>query len=210
MSSNPTIAVLDYGMGNLRSVAKAFESRGAAVEITSDPAGLERFDGCILPGVGAFPTAMDRISRSGLDQAIPQFASTGRPVLGICLGLQLLFDSSDELGGAAGLGLLQGDVRTLETGGLKLPHIGWAEVQWKLESVLVEGIPSGETFYFVHSHVVHPAASAVVGTANYGEEFVCAVAVDNVFGVQFHPEKSSEAGLALVSNFVSLCQGREG
>lgn len=209
MSSNPTIAVLDYGMGNLRSVTKAFESRGAEVAVVSDPSALDSFDGCVLPGVGAFPKAMERISDSGFDQAIRRFASSGRAVLGICLGLQLLFDSSDELGGAAGLGLIQGDVLTLETDGLKLPHIGWAEVQWKADSALVEGIPSGETFYFVHSHVVHPAASAVVGTASYGEEFVCAVAVDNVFGVQFHPEKSSHAGLAMVSNFVSLCNGEE-
>ena len=192
-------------MGNLRSVAKAFESRGGAVEIVSEPSELERFDGCVLPGVGAFPRAMSQIIASGLDRAITDFAGSGRPLLGICLGLQLLFDSSDELGGAEGLGLLSGPVLTLDTGGLKLPHIGWAEVEWKEASPLIEGIPSGEAFYFVHSHVVNPDTAAAIGVARYGSEFVCVAGMENVYGVQFHPEKSSDAGLALISNFVGLC-----
>lgn len=208
MSTYPAIAVLDYGMGNLRSVTKAFESRGGAVEVVSEPSGLDRFDGCVLPGVGAFPRAMNQISASGLDRAILDFAKSGRPLLGICLGLQLLFDSSEELGGAAGLGLLPGRVLALDTGGLKLPHIGWAEVEWTEKSPLIGGIPSGEAFYFVHSYIVDSEPGAAIGVARYGKEFVCVVGRGNVFGVQFHPEKSSDAGLALISNFVGLCSGQ--
>ncbi len=209
MSGRPGIALLDYGMGNLRSVAKAFESRDAAIEVVSDPDQLERFVGCILPGVGAFPRAMERIASTGLDEAIARHVLSGRPILGICLGLQLLFDSSDELGGAEGLGLIPGPVRVLDSEGLKLPHIGWAAVQWESETPLAKGIESGEAFYFVHSHVAQPDPADIVGVTEYGTEFTCAVARDNVFGVQFHPEKSSEAGLRLVSNFVSLCDRGE-
>lgn len=194
-------------MGNLWSVAKAFESRGAAVEIVSDPDSLEGFEGCILPGVGAFPRAMERITASGLDESIHRYVASGRPILGICLGLQLLFDSSDEQGGAEGLGLIEGSVRMLDSAGLKLPHIGWAPVEWKTESPLVDGIASGETFYFVHSFVAEPEDGTTVGVSHYGTDFSCAVSSGNVFGIQFHPEKSSDAGLRLISNFISLCTG---
>ena len=198
--------VLDYGMGNLRSVEKALERSGARVLRTSDPGDLERADGCVLPGVGAFPRAMERIRSLGLDEAIRTAVDAGMPILGICLGLQLLFESSTELGGADGLGLLAGHVVEVPAGGRKIPHIGWAAVTWSKPSPLTDGLRPGEPFYFVHSFVVEPSEDELVGTATYGGEFACVAARDNVFGVQFHPEKSSSAGLRLLRNFVGICE----
>ena len=199
------IAVLDYGTGNLRSVEKALEHVGVAATITSDATAARAADGLILPGVGAFPRAMERVRERGLDELISERHADGIPILGICLGLQLLFDSTTELGGAEGLGLLEGGVADLEADGLKVPHIGWSPVRWERESRLTEGIESETPFYFVHSFAPRPTSSELLGSAAYGARFACAAERDNVFGVQFHPEKSSAAGLRLLSNFAGVC-----
>jgi glutamine amidotransferase len=199
------IAILDYGVGNLRSVEKALEHVGAVATITSDATEVRAADGLILPGVGAFPRAMERIRERGLDELIAERREAGAPILGICLGLQLLFDSTTELGGAAGLGLLPGEVAELDAPGLKIPHIGWSPVRWEKESRLAEGIESDTPFYLVHSFAPRPASADLLGTAAYGARFACAAERDNVFGVQFHPEKSSAAGLRLLANFAGVC-----
>jgi glutamine amidotransferase len=199
------IAILDYGMGNLRSVEKALEHVGVTALLTSDAGEVRAADGVILPGVGAFPRAMERIRELGLDELIAERRAEGVPILGICLGLQLLFESSCELGGADGLGLLEGPVGELAAEGLKVPHIGWEPVRWERESRLTDGIPSGTPFYFVHSFAPRPQAEDLLGSAEYGARFACAAERDNVFGVQFHPEKSSAAGLRLLSNFAGVC-----
>jgi imidazole glycerol-phosphate synthase subunit HisH len=199
------IAILDYGMGNLRSVEKALEHVGATATVTADEGAVRAADGLILPGVGAFPRAMERIRERGLDELVAERVEAGFPVLGICLGLQLLFESSSELTGADGLGLLPGPVGLLSAPGLKVPHIGWARVRWERESRLTDGIESETPFYFVHSFTPRPGGDDLLGSAEYGERFACAAERDNVFGVQFHPEKSSAAGLRLLSNFAGVC-----
>jgi glutamine amidotransferase len=202
-----TIAILDYGMGNLRSVEKALEHVGAVAEISADPERVRAADGVILPGVGAFPRAMEEIRARGLDALIDERRQSGTPILGICLGLQLLFEKTSELAGASGLGLLAGGVDGLDAAGLKVPHIGWSPVRWEHDSALVDGIDSETPFYFVHSFAPRPASPSedLLGSAAYGARFACAVERDNVFGVQFHPEKSSAAGLRLLSNFAGIC-----
>jgi imidazole glycerol-phosphate synthase subunit HisH len=199
------ICILDYGMGNLRSVEKALEHVGAAATIASDPESVRGADGVILPGVGAFPKAMQRVRELGLDELIAERRDAGVPILGICLGLQLLFESTTELGGAAGIGLLPGGVNELRADGLKVPHIGWSPVRWERESRLTEGIESETPFYFVHSFAPQPQAADLLGSAAYSARFACAAERGNVFGVQFHPEKSSAAGLRLLSNFSAVC-----
>jgi glutamine amidotransferase len=200
------IAILDYGMGNLRSVEKALERVGTEASITGDPAVARDADGIILPGVGAFPAAMRRVRELGLDALVAERLETRVPVLGICLGLQLLFERSTELGGADGVGLVSGEVTELEAPGLKLPHIGWEPVGWERPSELTEGLASETPFYFVHSFAVRPREqSSVLGTAAWGERFACAVARPPLYGVQFHPEKSSAAGLRLLANFAEIC-----
>ena len=199
------IAILDYGMGNLRSAEKALEHVGVTATISRDPETVRAADGVILPGVGAMPRAMERIREHGLDELIAERREAGVPILGICLGLQLLFDSTTELGGSGGLGLLEGPVAELEAEGLKVPHIGWSPVRWERDSRLAEGIPSETPFYFVHSFAPRPGGEDLLGSAEYGSRFACAAQRDNVYGVQFHPEKSSAAGLRLLSNFAGIC-----
>ncbi|HEU4738716.1 MAG TPA: imidazole glycerol phosphate synthase subunit HisH [Solirubrobacterales bacterium] len=199
------IAILDYGMGNLRSVEKALEHVGVTAKISNETEEVRAADGVILPGVGAFPRAMERIRDLHLDELIGERREAGVPILGICLGLQLLFDSTTELGGAEGLGLLEGPVDGLDAPGLKVPHIGWSPVRWARDSRLAEGIPSETPFYFVHSFAPEPSEDELLGSAEYGTRFACAAERDNVFGVQFHPEKSSAAGLRLLSNFAGIC-----
>jgi glutamine amidotransferase len=205
MSKPARICILDYGMGNLRSVEKALEHVGATAKIANDPETIRSADGLILPGVGAFPKAMANIRQLGLDELIEERRMAAVPVLGICLGLQLLFESSDELAGATGLGLLPGDVSGLDAPGLKVPHIGWSPVRWESESRLVEGLESETPFYFVHSFAPRPEPGVLLGTAIYGNRFAVAAESEDVFGVQFHPEKSSAAGLRLLSNFAGIC-----
>jgi glutamine amidotransferase len=200
------IAVLDYGMGNLRSVQKALEHVGAEPEITRDAARIRAASALVLPGVGAFPKAMEAVREHGLDALIDERRQAGVPVLGICLGMQLLFERSTELGGAEGLGLLAGEVRALDAPGLKIPQIGWNAVSWRRASPLTEGLGEQTAFYHVHSFAPVASNGVVLGTADYGSEFVSAVTGDGVYGVQFHPEKSGPDGLALLRNFVSLAQ----
>ena len=200
------IAILDYGMGNLRSVEKALAHVDVTAEITDDVETARAADGVILPGVGAFPKAMERVRERGFDELVRERVDSGTPVLGICLGMQLIFSSSTELGGADGIGLLDGPVSELEAGDLKVPHIGWSPVAWSKDSRLIEGLAEDEPFYFVHSFAPWPAEEAdVLGRAEYGQPFPCAVERGNVFGVQFHPEKSSGSGLRLLRNFAAIC-----
>ncbi len=200
------VAILDYGMGNLRSVEKALERVGATGERTSDHERVRAADGVILPGVGAFPRAMGRIRELGLDALVRERLDHRVPVLGICLGLQLLFERSVENAGAGGLGLLEGTVEPIDAGELKVPHIGWSPVRWERDSALLDGLGDETAFYFVHSFTPRPANRAdVLGTAAYGERFACAVERPPLYGVQFHPEKSSAAGLRLLTNFTGIC-----
>jgi glutamine amidotransferase len=203
------VAVVDYGMGNRRSVQKALQHVGAAAVITRDHDALCAADGLVVPGVGAFPLAMRNLRELGLAGVIRERAAQGTPVLGICLGMQVLFERSHELEPTAGLGLLRGEVRRLETGGLRIPHIGWNEVHIERASPLTAGLPDGGCpFYHVHSLAAHPAEpSDVLGTAEYGERFATIVGRETVLGVQFHPEKSSAHGLQMLRNFVGLCAG---
>ncbi len=207
MSPGVSLAVLDYGMGNLRSVDKGFERAGARCVVTADHDRIEAADGVVLPGVGAFPKAMSRVRELGLDEALRAASDRSQPILGICLGLQLLFESSTELGGADGIGLLEGTVVEIPAGGRKIPHIGWAAVAWARPSRLTDGLRPGEPFYFVHSFVVEPSDEELIGTASYGGRFACVAGREDVYGVQFHPEKSSSAGIRLLQNFVGICSG---
>ena len=181
----------------------ALEHVGASVDLTSDHARVREADAVVLPGVGAFPKAMEAVRRLGLDELVRERHQAGVPVLGICLGMQLLFESSTELGGAEGIGLLRGSVEPLDAAGLKVPQIGWNEVEWRRGSVLAPRERS--PMYHVHSFAVKAEDPDVVaGTAIYGNEFVSAVEQDCIYGVQFHPEKSSRDGLALLRNFVGV------
>jgi imidazole glycerol-phosphate synthase subunit HisH len=194
------IAIVDYGMGNRRSVEKAFEHVGAQPALTADHAALRAADGVVVPGVGAFPEAMRRLRADGLDELIRERAQAGVPVLGLCLGMQLLFDSSTEHEGAPGLGLLPGEVTALKAP--KVPHIGWNLVAFERAGTLTEALGEAAAFYHVHSFACRPAEPGdVVGSAEYGERFASIVERGNVMGVQFHPEKSSRDGLALLRNF---------
>ncbi|MDQ3677231.1 MAG: imidazole glycerol phosphate synthase subunit HisH [Actinomycetota bacterium] len=200
------IAMVDYGMGNRRSVAKAFERIGATLLQTSDPDELRCADGLVVPGVGAFPEAIRRLRALGLDEPVRERAAAGVPVIGLCLGMQLLFERSVEHEGSDGLGLLPGRIVRLDAGGLKLPHIGWNAVRWRRPSPLIEGLPDPAAFYHVHSFVPEPAdESVVLGMGAYGSPFVSFVQRGNVFGAQCHPEKSSTHGLALLRNFAGIC-----
>jgi imidazole glycerol-phosphate synthase subunit HisH len=201
------IAVVDYGMGNRRSVEKALAHVGARATVSADPERLRGAAGLVVPGVGAFPRAMERLRELGLDELLRERVAASTPVLGICLGLQLAFDYSSELGGAEGLGIVAGEVRGLRADQLKLPLIGWNEVTFdKPDSPLVADLPLRCAFYHVHSFAAVPAREQdVLGTASYGAPFVTAVQKGSFYGVQFHAEKSSAAGLRLLANFARIC-----
>ena len=200
------IAVLDYGMGNRRSVEKALERVGVRALVTREPGDVRAADGLIVPGVGAFPEAMRRLREGGLDALVRERLEAGGPVLGICLGMQLLFERSAEHEGAEGLGLLAGEVTRLETGELPVPHIGWNLVRFQRPSPLTAGLPDACAFYHVHTFAARPAEEDdVLGVAEYGEPFASVVARDPLFGVQFHPEKSSAHGLRLLESFAAIC-----
>jgi glutamine amidotransferase len=206
--SSPRIAVVDYGMGNRRSVQKALEHVGATATITSDHDTIRAADGLVVPGVGAFPRAMRNLAELALVEVLRERVAEGVPTLGICLGMQLLFERSEELDDVTpGLALLAGEVTRLQTGGLRIPHIGWNEVAFERDCALTDGLPAtGAPFYHVHSYAVRPSDRGdVVGTVEYGERFATFVAREHLFGVQFHPEKSSADGLELLANFVRLC-----
>ncbi|MGH2909488.1 MAG: imidazole glycerol phosphate synthase subunit HisH [Solirubrobacteraceae bacterium] len=208
MTSAPTVAIVDYGMGNRRSVQKALEHVGARVTVTRDPRALAAADGLVVPGVGAFGAAMSALSELELIAPIRSAAAEGRPLLGICLGMQLLFERSTELGETAGLSLLAGEVTRLATGTppLRIPHIGWNDVRPVRPAPLTAGLPErGAAFYHVHSYAARPFDPAdVVATTTYGETFTTVVARGAVMGTQFHPEKSSAHGLALLAAFCAL------
>jgi imidazole glycerol-phosphate synthase subunit HisH len=205
-ATRPRIAVLDYGMGNLRSVEKALERAGAAPVVTRDHAQARAADGIVLPGVGAFPKAMRNLRELGLDAVLGELVDAGVPTLGICLGMQLLFDSSSENEGSRGLGFLQGRVERLPAPGLKVPLIGWSPIRWAKRSSLWEGLPDDCPFYFVHSFAPTGYADEdLLATAEYGSVFACAVERGAIYGVQFHPEKSSVHGLRLLRNFAAVC-----
>jgi len=201
------IAVVDYGMGNRRSVEKALEHVGVRASISSDAEQLRRAAGLVLPGVGAFPRAMERLRELGLDDLLRERVQAATPVLGVCLGMQLAFDSSTELGGAAGLGIIAGEVHALPAAPLKLPHIGWNEVGFtNTRAALIDCLPQPCAFYHVHSFAPVPADERdVLGTAVYGAPFTSMVQHGAFYGVQFHPEKSSAAGLRLLANFARIC-----
>lgn len=202
------VGIVDYGMGNRRSVQKALEHVGAEALITRDHEELRACAALVVPGVGAFPLAMRRLNELGLAELVREETATGKPLLGICLGMQLLFDRSEELEPSAGLGLIAGEVTWLATGGLRVPHIGWNEVALERPSPLTAGLPpSGCPFYHVHSLAARPSArDDVIGSTEYGERFTTIVGRGSVFGVQFHPEKSSAHGLRMLANFVALCR----
>ena len=199
------IGIVDYGMGNRRSVEKAFARVGADQQMTADHDLLATADGLVVPGVGAMPEAMRRLREAGLDALIRERAAAGVPVLGLCLGMHLLFESSEEFGATEGLGLLRGRVVPLRASGLKLPHIGWHEVGFERETPLT---PEGGRAAYYHVHSFAPERSEdTVAVGDYGGEFVSVAARGNVFGCQFHPEKSSTAGLGLLRAFTGLCAG---
>ena len=202
------IAIIDYGMGNLRSVQKAFEKNGAEARITSSTRDIDRAEKIVLPGVGAFGGAMEELKRRGLVDVIREKIRDGVPYLGLCLGLQLLFDASEECEGkemAEGLGILPGVVRRFR-GKLKVPHMGWNSLRFRKKNCpLFKGIESGENFYFVHSYYGVPKdPSWTAAVTPYGVEFCSAVWKDNIFATQFHPEKSQAEGLKVIRNFIKL------
>jgi glutamine amidotransferase len=200
------IAVVDYGMGNRRSVEKALAHIGASVTVTNDHERLRAAAGLVVPGVGAFPRGMANLRELGLDELLHERLAAGTPVLGICLGMQLGFERSTEQGGTPGLGVIGGEVRELQHGSLKLPHIGWNEVSLTAGSLLTEGLPERCAFYHVHSFAPVPSsAEDILGTSVYDAPFASVVAHENFYGVQFHPEKSSAAGLRLLANFGRIC-----
>ena len=206
------IAIVDYGMGNLRSVSKAFQSQGFTVNVTRDPGDIRSASGLVLPGQGAFGDCVKNLEENGIFQTIKEFIQSGRPYLGICLGLQVLFEGSEESPGVAGLGLLKGKVvrfPSFKKERLKVPHMGWNRIGIRKKTALLEGIPDGSWFYFVHSYFPVPEDESVTAvTCTYGLEFTAAVATGNIFACQFHPEKSSAYGLMLLRNFGLLCGER--
>jgi glutamine amidotransferase len=206
-----TLGLVDYGMGNRRSMQKSLERAGATVVLSGDHDALRATDGLVVPGVGAFARAMELLDGSGLAELIRERAAAGVPVLGSCLGMQLLFEHSPEFGGADGLGLLPGEIVPLDPRGLKLPHIGWNDVRWARPSALSDGLADPTPFYHVHSFVPGVALDSEIalGISDYGSEFASVVGRGNVFGTQFHPEKSSRDGIALLANFVRVCTSVE-
>ncbi|MCD6385527.1 imidazole glycerol phosphate synthase subunit HisH [Candidatus Sumerlaeota bacterium] len=198
------IAIIDYGMGNLRSVEKAFAYLGYTAQITSDPQALRQADRVVLPGVGAFGDGMRELHRRGLIDVIKELIADSKPVLGICLGLQLLFNHSEEAPGVEGLGIIPGRVTRFKKG-ITVPHMGWNQIRIKRTSPIFDSIPSEAYFYFVHSYYVVPEDDSVIlTTTEYDVEFVSMINRGNLFAAQFHPEKSQKVGLQMLKNFASL------
>lgn len=203
-NENAVIQIIDYGMGNLRSVAKAFERIGVAARFCTDPEELTTATAAVLPGVGAFRDAIGQLQQTGFDAAIRDYVKGDRPLLGICLGLQLLFEESDEDGRHKGLGVCGGRVERFESQpGLKIPHMGWNTVRVASDHPVMSNVPDAEHFYFVHSYFVRPSDESIVAlTCEHGEQFCAAIARGNVVATQFHPEKSQDAGRRLLESFV--------
>lgn len=206
------VAIIDYGMGNINSVAHALDYLGADCRRIVDVRGVERADILVLPGVGAFPHAMERLRTSGLDLAIRRRVLQDRvPLLGICLGMQLIAETSDEYGPCQGLGIVKGHVRRLRvSSGMCLPHVGWNVVRWSAESCDWRGnlLPEAH-FYFDHSYVIEDTDAEILATADYGATFIAAISKGNVAAVQFHPEKSQNAGLRILRGFLNAAKGRQ-
>jgi glutamine amidotransferase len=205
----PIIAVVDYGAGNLRSVAKALERSNLEPRVMGDPAALRSADGVVLPGVGAFADAITNLREKGLDDAVRESIEAGRPYLGLCLGLQVLFEQSDEHGVTQGLGLLPGRVERFaehDADGtpLRVPHIGWNQVRFRGSHPMLDNMPAEDCYYFVHSYrAVAARPNDAIGIADYGGDFAAAVATDKLFAVQFHPEKSQGAGRTLLDAYAA-------
>lgn len=195
------IAIIDYGVGNLRSVEKAFAAMGCDASVSSDERVLRLAERLVLPGVGAFAACMKALTERGFDQLVRERVAGGTPLLGVCVGMQMLFEESEEFGPSTGLGLLRGRVRRFSDD-LVVPHVGWNQIRQRLAHPLFQGIADEAFFYFVHSYYCEPAESRIVlGETDYGVTYASVVGQDNVFGVQFHPEKSQAAGLRLLANF---------
>jgi glutamine amidotransferase len=200
------IALIDYNMGNLSSVLNAFDKIDEKIELVSNPDKIKNYDKVILPGVGAFGDAMEHLEQRGLDSAIKDFAKSGKYMLGICLGMQLLFDSSEEFKDTKGLGLIDGKVTYFDENrldGHKVPHMGWNKVFFK-ENKIFTGLEDSEYLYFVHSLHVNSDEKNIIGKTSYGYEFASVVNKDNIYGIQPHPEKSHEKGLKILKNFANL------
>jgi len=196
-----SVAIIDYGVGNLRSVEKAFHAGGVEAVVSSDVDVLRAADGLVLPGVGAFRACMEALAERGFDRLVRERVEGGTPLLGVCVGMQMLFEESEEFGTTRGLGFLKGRVRRFPEG-LRVPQVGWNQVEWKGGHALSEGISDKTFFYFVHSFFCEAdEAETVVGETEYGLSYASVVARGNVCGVQFHPEKSQAAGLRLLKNF---------
>lgn len=200
------IAIIDYGAGNLQSVKKAFDFIGAESVITNDPKVILSADRILLPGVGSFGDAMDSMRKNGLVETVKECALSGKPFLGICLGLQLLFEESEESPGVKGLGIFKGKIKKFSSDmGLKIPHIGWNSLEIKQKNTLFKDIPENSYVYFVHSYYLHAEDENEIATVtNYGIDFHSAVGKNNVFATQFHPEKSGDVGLQILRNFASM------
>lgn len=204
----PTIAVVDYGMGNLRSVQKGFEKVGVDALVTDDPEAVNRAAAVVLPGVGAFADAIGRLRETGLAEAVVAAVNSGRPFLGVCLGLQLLFERSYEDGEHVGLGIFKGTVERLPDG-VKIPHMGWNQVKQTVKLPVLKGIPDNSDFYFVHSYAARPTDESIIATTTeYGSRLVSGVAKDNIVAFQFHPEKSGLVGLEILRNFGKFASDR--
>ncbi len=198
----PTIAIIDYGMGNLRSVQKGLERVGFPAELTRDPETIEKADGVVLPGVGAFGACMNNLREYGLIDSVRRVIAHGKPFLGICLGMQLLFEESEEFGPVPGLGIFPGRVVRFAESELKVPHMGWNQIHKHNDPPHLRGVENGAFVYFVHSYYVVPDdPSLTATTTEYGIEFTSAIARDNVFATQYHPEKSQTVGLKILENF---------
>jgi glutamine amidotransferase len=197
------ITIVDCGISNLRSVQKAFEKVGVRTQVSHDPRVIEGAEKLILPGVGAFGQAMENLKKAGIDEPIRKHADGGKPIIGICLGMQLLFSESEELGHYRGLELLKGKVRRFPST-VKVPHVGWNQAHICKPSPLLKGINGESYFYFVHSYYLEPEEDVALTTTEYGIEFPSSIQRDNVFGIQFHPEKSQEKGLMVLRNFADL------
>jgi len=212
MEMTPSITVIDYGLGNIRSVSKALELVGGNVTVSSEIKKIESANGLVLPGVGAFWKGMDNLEKAGLTEIIKSQIASGKPCLGICLGLQMLFSESEEHGSSQGMDIISGSVKLFRNK-LKIPHMGWNRVNFKNRGSgangMFEGIADSSYFYFVHSYYVYPEDSTLVSsTTNYGGEFTSSVIKDNLWAVQFHPEKSGKNGIQIMKNFIKKCGTR--